>query len=207
MRKWSRKWFLTMDDVASIQRQFGESIAYYFVFLQTYFVWLSIPTLFGTLVFLFNMDYSAWYGALTSIWSLLFTELWARKERDLATAWQVINVSKHEQERHGFYADQYVVDEVTGDRVKHYSPWKRWTIRALTIPVILALVAILAFSIFFIFLGDVVIGEYYHGPFKTYVVFIPSIVYAAVIPQFSVLYRLLATKLTYYEVLNASSAT
>jgi anoctamin-10 len=170
LKKWATKWFITQDDLLEIRNHFGENIAYYFEFLQFYFIWLSAPSLVGLLVYFYDAGFTVYYAMFNVLWSLLFVEMWRRREQELATWWSVRNCSKLERRRSGFQPDRIIVDAVTGEPTPYYPSWKRWMRRLVTFPILAAIGAVFFIVVGAIFAIEVFVYEYYQGPFKDIVV-------------------------------------
>ncbi|KAJ1939681.1 hypothetical protein EC988_007248, partial [Linderina pennispora] len=94
IKHWSSKWLIDRHDLRSIRHHFGEEIAMYFAFLQSYFLWLAIPSAIGVLAWLFGWSFSWQFGIVIVLWSVIFTETWARRESDIATYWGVHGAEK-----------------------------------------------------------------------------------------------------------------
>jgi hypothetical protein len=63
-----------------------------------------------------------------------------------------------------------IVDPITDRPVPYYPSWKRWIRRILTVPILGAIGGIFFLVVGFIFACEVVVYEYYQGPFKDIVV-------------------------------------
>lgn len=168
--QWSSKYFLDNEDLTKIRDRFGEKIAFYFAFLQSYFRFLFFPAGFGAFSWLFLREYSPIYAAVNCLWCVVFIEYWKKQEIDLAVQWEVRGVSKIQQKRPQFKHEHEVQDPVTGEMIKVYSPMKRLARQALQIPFALAATSILGSLIAVCFGIEIFIGEVYNGPFKTYLV-------------------------------------
>lgn len=123
--EWSSKTFLDIDDLTKIRDRFGEQVAFYFAFLQSYFRFLLFPAVFGTLSWLFLRQYSPIYAAVNCLWCVVFVEYWKKQEVDLAVQWSVRGVSKIQHQRPQFKHEREIEDPVTGEMIKFYSPFKR----------------------------------------------------------------------------------
>jgi hypothetical protein len=100
------------------------------------------------------------------LWGLLFTEFWRRKERELAIWWGTRNFSRFEQRRPEFHEEKYVKNAITGEMEPFFPPWKRWLRRAIAAPVILTCSIALSFVLLAYILFEVIMSEYYSGPFR-----------------------------------------
>ncbi|KAL1919461.1 uncharacterized protein VTP21DRAFT_2154 [Calcarisporiella thermophila] len=199
IRTWSRKYLINQDDLLRIRNHFGEKIAYYFEFLQFYFLWLSVPSIVGVIYYLFGRSFSISFSIFMMGWSLAFTEFWRRRETELAIWWGVRNVSNVERRRAAFKADKQVTDPVTGELVPYFPLWKRWMRRLLTAPAIAVGVIVLSVVVGFVFSVQVFLKEYYNGPFAAILSFAPTITYAALVPTMTAYYLKLSRLLTEWE--------
>lgn len=104
------------------------------------------------------------------IWSVVYLELWQRKERNLAVKWGVRNFSRHDKQHSGFTGDSVVQDAVTGEMVPYVAPWKLFMRRVLTLPGVAFAAAGLSIVVGFVFMVEVFLHEYYTGPFHQFLV-------------------------------------
>ncbi|GAW00708.1 DUF590-domain-containing protein [Lentinula edodes] len=82
--QWIHAW--TTSKIASvsdgrIRDQFGESVALYFSFLDSYTRALVLPAMIGISFYFFGTSYSPIYSILTVLWSIGFVEWWRVRER------------------------------------------------------------------------------------------------------------------------------
>ncbi|KAJ2745015.1 hypothetical protein GGI20_002508 [Coemansia sp. BCRC 34301] len=200
IKHWSSKWLIDRHDLRCIREHFGEEIAMYFAFLQSYFLWLAIPAALGTLWWLFGWSFSWQFGVLLVLWSVLFTETWARRESDIATYWGVHGVQKASSSRRpNFRHDRHIVDPATGEPVPFFSNGKRWLRRLLGVPVVLVLSLLMALFVSFIFALQTFLSEYYDGPLHTLLGFTPIILFSACLPVYTSACTHIARALTEYE--------
>ncbi|RYC58849.1 hypothetical protein CHU98_g7370 [Xylaria longipes] len=170
IKAWSTKYFLDEVDLDHIRNKFGESVAFYFAFLQSYFAFQFVPAAFGVAAWLILGRYSWLYAFANSLWSVVFFEWWKKKEVDLAVQWGVRNVSRIQHARTQFQWDLEAPDPVTGELVKHYPPTKRVKTQLLQIPFALACVLVLGALYLFCFGVEIFLTQVYNGPFKSYLV-------------------------------------
>lgn len=168
--RWSRKYHLDAADLGVIRDQFGERVAFYFAFLQSYFSFLLFPAAFGLAAWLVLGPFSWFYALVNCLWSVVFFEHWKMKEVDLAVQWGVRGVSRIQLPRPRFRFEREAVDPVTGETVKVYSPIKRLAAQLLQVPFAVACVVALGGLIAGCFAIEIFITEVYTGPFKQYLV-------------------------------------
>ncbi|KXX80252.1 Anoctamin-10 [Madurella mycetomatis] len=186
IKQWSTKYYLDDGDINLIRDRFGERVAFYFAFLQSYFAFLLFPAAFGFAAWLVLGQFSWFYAAVNCLWSVVFFEHWKMKEVDLAVQW-------------GFKFERESVDPVTGEIVKVYSPYKRLARQLLQVPFAAACVVVLGGLIVSCFAIEIFITEVYNGPFKQYLTFLPTILLTVFMPTFTALLTNLAERLTEME--------
>ncbi|KAI9506155.1 calcium-activated chloride channel-domain-containing protein, partial [Coemansia spiralis] len=200
IKHWSSKWLIDRYDLRRIREHFGEELAMYFAFLQNYFLWLAIPAVIGLVWWLAGWSFSWQFGILLVLWSVLFTETWARRESDIATYWGVHGVQKVASlRRSDFHPDRYITDPASGETIPFFSNGKRWLRRLLSVPVVLALALLMALFVSLIFALQIFLDEYYDGPFNTLLGFTPIILFSACLPLYTSACRHIAKVLTDYE--------
>jgi anoctamin-10 len=164
------KYFLNEKDFKEIKDRFGEKIAFYFSFLQSYFLFLTFPAFFGFCSWVLLGKFSPIYAIVNGLWSIIFTEYWKKQETDLAVQWGVRGVSKIQRQRAAFKPEREVKDPITGDQIKIYSPMKRLARQLLQVPFAIGASLALGSLIAGCFGIEIFISEVYAGPFKAYLV-------------------------------------
>ncbi|KAG0340982.1 hypothetical protein BG004_006206 [Podila humilis] len=199
LKSWSTKWIVDHKDLTVVRDQFGEKVAYYFEFLQFYFQWLAAPTGLGIVVHYFGSAFSILYGVCVIAWSVLFTESWKRREKELSLWWSVSNVSKTKMRRPSFKGESMVVDPITGEMSPFFSPYKRWSRKLAGLPVILGGALALAAVITTVFGIEVFLTIYYDGYMKEYLIYAPMVGYSLAIPNVAAICKSISKRLTEYE--------
>ncbi|KAJ4300413.1 hypothetical protein N0V88_003088 [Collariella sp. IMI 366227] len=197
--EWSKKASLDEADIEQIRERFGERVAFYFAFLQSYFAFLLFPAAFGAAAWLILGPFSWVYAVVNCLWSVVFFEHWKMKEVDLAVKWGVRGVSRIQHPRSQFRFEREGVDPVTGEVVKLYPPLKRLARQMLQVPFALACVCALGGVIAGCFAIEIFITEVYNGPFKQYLTFLPTILLTVFNPTLTTLLTRLAERLTEVE--------
>lgn len=164
------KYFLTDKDFKEIKDRFGEKIAFYFTFLQSYFLALTFPAFFGFCSWVLLGKFSPIYAIVNGLWCIGFTEYWRKQETDLAVQWGVRGVSKIQRQRAAFKHEHEIKDPFTGEQIKIYSPAKRLARQLLQVPFAIAASVALGSLIAGCFAIEIFISEVYAGPFKGYLV-------------------------------------
>ncbi|KAI0099924.1 DUF590-domain-containing protein [Nemania sp. FL0031] len=199
IKTWSKKSFLDEEDLDHMRNKFGESVAFYFAFLQSYFAFQIFPAAFGFGAWLVLGRYSWLYAFATSLWSVVFFEWWKKKEVDLAVQWGVRNVSRIQHARTKFQWDHEAPDPVTGELVKHYPPMKRLQTQLLQVPFAFACVLVLGALYMFCFSIEIFLTQVYDGPFKSYLTFTPTIILSGILPILTTVLTKFADVLTERE--------
>ncbi|KAJ2657065.1 hypothetical protein IWW48_004716 [Coemansia sp. RSA 1200] len=200
IRHWSSKWLIDRHDLRRIRETFGEETAMYFAFLQSYFLWLALPAAAGLAWWLVGGNFSWRFGVLLVLWSVLFTETWARRESDIATYWGVRGAERAASlRRPDFRPDRHVADATTGEMVPVFSNGKRWLRRLLGVPVVLVLALVLALFVSLIFALQTFLDEYYDGPFQAALAIMPVVLFSACLPVYTTACTRIARLLTDYE--------
>ncbi|KAJ5085004.1 hypothetical protein N7532_009775 [Penicillium argentinense] len=199
IREWSKKTFLSDDDLDQIRNKFGESVGFYFSFLQSYFRFLIFPAVFGFSCWFFLGGYSVVYTVVNSLWCIIFVEYWKRQEVDLGCRWQTKGVSAVQTKRREFKPEKEVRDDSTGEMRGVFSATTRMQRQLLQIPFALLAAIALGAIIATCFAIEIFISELYNGPLKTYLIFIPTILVSALVPTMSAVLMSIATKLNDYE--------
>ncbi|CAO3589868.1 unnamed protein product [Absidia cylindrospora] len=198
---WSKKWIINDDDLWNIRNHFGEKIAFYFAFLQFYFLWLAVPAGLGVLVYFTHSNtLSIWYSLSMLAWGIAFTEMWKRKQMELAVRWGVRNCSKHEKRRAAFKGDTTVADQVTGEEMPFVPAWKIVLRRGLTIPGVALGAVFLLVIVASVFTLQLFLHEYYTGPFHKILHYAPTVGYVLLIPTMSGVYSKWVRLLTNWEM-------
>ncbi|KAG6103650.1 hypothetical protein E4U31_002642 [Claviceps sp. LM219 group G6] len=199
IQKWSKKWFLDEADLEDIRNKFGESIAFYFAFLRSYFVFLAFPSAMGFAAWMLLGQFSSVYALGCGLWSVIFLEYWKKKEVDLAVQWGVRGVSAIQLPRPEFEWDYEAEDVVTGEPVKVYSYKKRFQTQLLQIPFAIACIVVLGGLVVIANSLEIFITQVYDGPGKQYLVFVPTMILVVFTPTFSAVLMKAASVLTHRE--------
>jgi anoctamin-10 len=186
IKQLTSKYFLNSKDLVEIKDRFGEKIAFYFAFLQSYFLFLTFPAGFGFCSWVLLGQFSPLYAIINGLWCVIFVEYWKKQETDLAVQWGVRGVSKIQHKRPEFKHESVVTDPITGEEVKVYSPIKRLSRQLLQVPFALTAALVLGSLIAVCFGIEVFISEVYPGPFKSYLVsnLFPGAYFSSNVPRY-----------------------
>ncbi|TVY40027.1 Uncharacterized protein LSUB1_G004062 [Lachnellula subtilissima] len=180
IKQLTSKYFLNSEDLAEIKDRFGEKNCILFCFFAIILPIFDIPS---------------WFWVLF----LVFVEYWKKQETDLAVQWGVRGVSKIQLTRPQFKHESTATDPVTGEEIKVYSPFKRLARQLLQVPFALTAALVLGSLIAVCFGIEVFISEVYPGPFKAYLVFLPTVILTVFMPALLSVLTGFATRLTNLE--------
>lgn len=203
LSKWSDRSHLTIQipeiELDKIKEIYGESIGYYFAFLNFYFQALIFPTGLGLIFWLTGMGYSSIYSIILALWSIIFVEMWKVKEKLLAIKWNSFNCHKVEKRRVEFMPEKITKHLVTQEPVGYFPWWKRESRKLVTIPVLILFALGISALITVITAVELVVAEVYTGPFKKALALLPTVLFAALVPQLVGLWQSTAIKLSNWE--------
>ncbi|GAO16828.1 hypothetical protein UVI_02053670 [Ustilaginoidea virens] len=206
IQKWTKKSLLDEADLGHVRDKFGESVAFYFAFLRSYFISLVFPAAFGFAAWMLLGQFSSLYALACGLWSVVFLEYWKKKEVDLAVQWGVRGVSSIQLPRPEFKWDYEAEDMVTGEPVKVYPYLKRLQTQLLQIPFAIACVVVLGGLVVIANSLEIFINQVYDGPGKQYLGFVPTMILVIFTPTFSAVLMKAANALTEKENYNTLDA-
>ncbi|KAI4118680.1 MAG: hypothetical protein LQ345_001319 [Seirophora villosa] len=191
--------FLSVEDLDEIRDRFGEKIAYYFAFTQSYFQFLIFPAVFGFTAWVILGSFSPLYAIVNGLWCVTFVEYWKRQEIDLGVRWGVKGVAGIQEKRRDFQHEKEVRDPVTGETVRIFPATKRLGRQLLQIPFAILAALALGTLIATCFGIEIFLSEVYTGPGQTLLVFLPTGLLTALVPTLTTLLTGVATRLNDYE--------
>lgn len=143
--------------------------------------------------------YSIVYGSCLCVWCVVFVEYWKIREADLSLRWGVKGVGGLKVNRVQYHWEKEVRDPVSG-QIQHVFPgWKQFTRQLLMIPFASIASVALGSLIVVTFASEVFISEVYNGPMKSYLEFLPTILFSLSLPAITSFLTSIATRLTDYE--------
>ncbi|KAF3939710.1 Anoctamin-10 [Dactylella cylindrospora] len=199
LKDWSTKWLIGPEDLKVIRDRFGEKIAFYFAFIQWYFIALSVPAVIGIFSYLFLPAYSSFFAICNCLWSVVFVEYWKRQEIDLAVQWGVRHCSSVQRKRAEFQFEAEATDPVTGEKVRYFPAYRRLVRQLIQVPFALFAASCLAVIIAAVFSIEIFLVEVYNGPLKIILKFLPTVLLSVFIPTVSAVLTNFATRLTEFE--------
>lgn len=196
---WTRRQLgfgLDSKELDTIKNQFGESVALYNSFLSSYAQALIFPSLVGIAFWRFDKPYNPLYSIIVVLWSVVFVEWWRIRERKLSIRWGTRGAAKVERIRVEFRPAKQ-----TSDDDDDTFPWWKREVRVLTsLPVIAAAAVILAALLTGIFILEAFATQLYTGPGHQVASLLPTILFAALVPQFMAVYTKYAAALSMYHL-------
>lgn len=165
----SKRFFLSSNDLDQIRDLWGTKVAFYFAFIQAYFLSLAFPCVAGVLAWAFLPKYSLAFALIIGGWCTVFLEYWKIREVDLSIRWNSRGVSKMKANRPQFQYEKEIVD--AAGRVRHHFPkWKRVVRQLAVVPFLVLSTALLCVVIAGVFALETFIVEGYDGPYDYYLV-------------------------------------
>lgn len=169
LRHLSKRVFLSNEDLDMIRNLFGSKVAFYYAYMQAYFLFLFFPAVTGLLAWAFLPKYSLVYAISNLLGCTVFLEYWKIQQTDLSMRWHVTGVGALKVNRPRFYYEKTIID--AAGRIKHYYPkWKSILRQMLQVPFFVVALLILGTIITFVFAVEVLISEAYEGPYKSWLV-------------------------------------
>lgn len=170
----SKRLLLRNEDLDQIRDLFGSKVAFYFAFMQTYFLFLFFPAVTGVLAWMFLPKYSLVYAILTLFGCTVFLEYWKIQQADLSMRWNVKGVGSLKVNRPKFRYEKVIID--AAGRTRHYFPkWKSLLRQMLQIPFFVVALCVLGSIIALVFTIETLISEAYQGPYKSLLVGLPGV--------------------------------
>ena len=150
-----------------IAAYYGETVAFYFAWLEFYTQWLVAPAVAGALLFLgqvyagsLDVGYVPLFSMFMAVWSILFLEMWKRRNAELAQRWGVLHYEDEEVVRPQFVG-KWKQDAATGALLRVYPTWRRALKYAVTAPIICAcLVGIVLLMVFVFSTRDHLLAQF-----------------------------------------------
>lgn len=171
IKRWATTTFLKIEDLDDIRNRFGEKIAFYFAFTQSYFAFLLFPAAFGFSAWVLLGHFSPIYAVVNCLWCVTFVEYWKHQEVDLAVRWGVKGVSAVQEKRRDFKHEKEVKDPITGETVQIFPATSRLSRQLLQLPFAIFASLALGTIIATCFGIEIFLSEVYNGPFANYLVF------------------------------------
>ncbi|KAI4127022.1 MAG: hypothetical protein LQ338_003435 [Usnochroma carphineum] len=199
IKKLSTMTFLKVEDLDQIRDRFGEKIAFYFAFTQSYFQFLIFPAAFGFASWVILSSFSPVYAMVNGFWCVTFVEYWKRQEIDLGVRWGVKGVAAIQQKRRDFKHEKEIKDPVTGETVQIFPATKRLGRQLLQIPFAILACLALGTLIATCFGIEIFLSEVYNGPGQSLLVFLPTGLLTTLVPTLTTMLTSVATRLNDYE--------
>lgn len=136
---------------------------------------------------------------VNGFWCITFVEFWKRQEHELSIRWGVKNVGSIESRRREFRPDETRIDQVTGEKVPHFSSTKRLQRQLLQVPLAIVSIIALGLVICTCYAIEIFISEIYSGPLKSILVYTPTILLIVFVPTVSSFLTKYAEQLTAFE--------
>jgi hypothetical protein len=158
LKMWAERISFSKLPLSSIRTYFGESIGFYFGWLEFYTIWFGYLAVIGVISFIYGIVALAYQRAraitifdneatpvfafLINVWSLLFLKFWKRKAHYLSFLWDMDNFEKLEQRRIQHVTSAQRISAITGKK-EDYEPVNKARARKL----IAGIIMLIAFAI------------------------------------------------------------
>ncbi|ETN40720.1 uncharacterized protein HMPREF1541_05000 [Cyphellophora europaea CBS 101466] len=199
LSKFSRQATLNRSDLDEIRAVYGEKVAFYFCFLQSYIIALVFPSISGILAYFFLHRVSLLYAISTVIWCVVFLEYWRMEEISLSLRWNVQGVGSLKVNRREYVYEKEIQDPITGEKQQYFPKRKQVARQLISIPFALAALAVLGTVTTGVFGIEVFISHIYDGKYKAWLEYMPTVILALCLPYIRDFLEGLATQLTEYE--------
>ena len=160
---------------------------------------MIFPAAFGFSSWVLLGYFSPLYAIVNGLWCVVFVEWWKRQEFDLAIRWGVKGVSAIEDKRHEFRPEKEVKDPITGELVQIFPATKRLQRQLLQLPFAILAGIALGSLMSMCFGIEIFTAEVYDGPFKSVLVFVPTVILSTMVPTITTYLTQFAKRLTDYE--------
>lgn len=155
---------------------------------------LVVPTILGFCQYFFSYEMVPFFCAFYVIWMKIFLERWKRKSHEMAFRWGTISMTNLDSPRIGFYG-KIGRDPVTGKLTPQYEKWKTLLqMYFISVPIMIFCIIILGTGAISQFWIDDYLKDIYSA--DSYILYLPSIIYAVLLAVVTVQYDKLATWLT-----------
>eukprot|EP00164_Ancoracysta_twista_P000608 GFYU01000804.1.p1 GENE.GFYU01000804.1~~GFYU01000804.1.p1 ORF type:complete len:773 (+),score=236.18 GFYU01000804.1:115-2433(+) len=155
---------ITQQPIEEIRLYFGERIALYFAWLGFYTKWLIVPSLFGLILFIVQVQNDNFdnagvpvYCCFLALWATFFLEFWKREQVQYAVNWGMTDYEEEEFTRPQFVPD--AVKEIAGEEQPVYATWKRLVKFAIGLPIILAFATCVVITVLGVLLFRIVMAK------------------------------------------------
>ncbi|CAO1368109.1 unnamed protein product [Diamesa tonsa] len=196
---WHFKNNFKSQPIDRIRNYFGDSIGFYFSFVNFYTIALVVPTLLGFFQFAFGDGNTTppYFCFLYVVWMTVFLEVWKRKSSELAYKWGTISMTNLDIARPDYFG-KLGKDPITGKMTPQYPMWKTMVqVYCVSVPVILFCIGGAAFmTIAQFWIEDSLILKF---GIDSYIVMLPSIFQSIFVAVLAVFYERFASWLTSKE--------
>lgn len=178
----SSNFYVTLNetDILKIKSLFGEQVALYFGFLRYYTLWLIFPSIFGLISYIFFKRFSIIFTILNLFLSIIFINLWNKKQTLYSIQWNTINSTVIDKERPQYKKPQKADDSNT--------EWIRILKEIAFAPVAILTILILVIFQFFCFVVEIFLNEIYKGAGKQFLSLVPTVLIVSFLPILTIFY-------------------
>ena len=196
--------------MAKIRTYFSEQIAFYFAWMDVYKKFMTVCSVVGTLVFIFQLlaYFGEWHPHVSvflqiffciflSIWGVFFEKYWTRKEKVLAWKWGTSHLIEQEFQREQFKG-VLGKDEASGKmKIMRNKKIRDSSIKIVTMTIVFFFMSLVLVAVICIFQLRVYMMS--NIKLKQYGSIVPAILYAAQIRIFDFIYSKIAQLFNQWE--------
>lgn len=196
--------------ITKIKTYFSEQIAFYFAWMNVYKKFMTVCSVVGTIVFIFQLlaYFFEWHPHVSgflqiffciflSIWGVFFEKYWARKEKVLAWKWGTSHLIEQEFQREQFKG-VLEKDEASGKmKIMRNKKIRDGSIKIATMTIVIFFMSLVLVSVICIFQLRIYMMSNIN--LKQYGAIVPAILYAAQIRIFDFIYSKIAQLFNQWE--------
>ena len=162
LRAWTKGRLTLPMPLHTIRDYFGETVAFYFAFIEYYTEWLRYAAVIGVGALIYGIISAVTAGKLTALfdnegsvvfsialvtWSLLFLKFWKRRVNFLCFAWDLDNFDENTVVRPQWVPTHERISDITGE-IEEYEPFWRQNIRTTITLVFMVLIVLFLCGLF-----------------------------------------------------------
>lgn len=201
-----KEWIFSLkpQPIYKVRNYFGDTISFYFAFLDFYTSALILPSIIGFIDFMLGQKISEMTCLFNAIWSVVFIKRWKRRSNELAFDFGSLDHVSYEPCRPLFRGKSLGTDPVTGKPCPIYPIHKTWLKEYLiSVPfMMIALFSSIQIMIYYFQIESSVVDYYKFKPVSIesmVMVNLPGIIYAIIVTMTNKYYRMIAKVLNHYE--------
>jgi hypothetical protein len=139
-------------ELAAVKNYFGEKVGFQYAWMSFYTVWLTLPTIVGIALTIFQMvkgvdtPLTTIYALFVCVWVTVFIERWKRKAAEICLRWglsnMVFNTLENRVQRDEFHGYEAFNHDSHKTEMKTMRTYWTWISLILQIPLYIILIAL-----------------------------------------------------------------